>query len=195
MRRSILAVCMVIVVISAVILPVAAAPKPDPLTDIWNWVKAMQQWTKSVSDQLGTIVTKLTTLQSDVTSIKTTVNDIDTKIQQPQQQEMCNWYTGTFSSQDGKPIKLSIANYGYTETEIEYWVWFGNDNLYEEAHNKVTIPRGAITYLTIDNTGGILGSVVRLRAPPQVTPKWDLEFTDHSTGESNHAPFSTVVCE
>ena len=75
-RKSILAVCIVIIVMSAVILPVAAAPKKKiELDDIYDLVTALQQWTTTAGDQLSSILAKLTTLQTDVTSMKTTISD------------------------------------------------------------------------------------------------------------------------
>ncbi len=189
MKKKFLIVCAAILIIAMITVPVIAAPTPaNPLDQILSFVK-------DYKTKLDTILTKLTSLQTDVTTIKTTVSDINTKVQQPPQQKMCNWYSKTFTLLSASPIKLSLVNYGDTGAEVEYWFWEGNQYLTQTRYQKVTIPKGTITSFNIDGYLDIIGNVVRIRAPPQVTPKW-LEFTD--SGGNNHfddIDFFTMVCE
>ena len=183
MRKSILAVCMVIIIISTVIFPVAAGSKKTiVLDDVYNVVTAIQQWTTTAGNQLTKILSNLATLQSDVSSIKTQVNDIHVYTQpKPTPTPIptpikCTWTTTTYQGPFIiNKIEWRFQNIGSNPASVECWAlddynWaFGLDTAAAISHGATSID-GSNGYNKglVQNSGLLFPNSVRFvfKAPP-----------------------------
>jgi hypothetical protein len=156
MRRSVLALCIVIAIMAALILPVAAAPPTPPtpiitLSDIYKVVTAIQTWTTTAGGQLASIVSALSSLQSDVSSTKSQVNQIYTIVASPTpapvpQPIRYEYYTGyeLQAGQIGEQLAMNFFWVNHGGSDAAYSCDFYSNTGTVKAWNGVVQANGGV---------------------------------------------------